>query len=69
MFRFYKTILDLKTRLQEQNLKKIHIFSLSLNWKKIHVSQNEFALKNEFFTEGIFLNRITFFESEYKYLI
>ena len=26
MFRFYKTILNLKTRLQEQNLKKILIF-------------------------------------------
>ena len=54
MFRFYKTILNLKNRLQEQNLKKIHIFSLSLNWKKIHVLQNEFALKNEFFYRGNF---------------
>ena len=26
MFRFYKTILNLKTKLQEQNLKKILLF-------------------------------------------
>ena len=26
MFRFYKTVLNLKTRLQEENLKKILIF-------------------------------------------
>ena len=64
MFRFYKTILNLKTRLQAQNLKKTLIFfSLSCkpvhllqNWieNKIHFLQNAFVLQNEHFYWVIF---------------
>ena len=52
MFRFYKTLLNLKTRLQEQNLKKILIFSLSFKpvqllqkyiENKIHLLLNGFV--------------------------
>ena len=53
MFRFYKNILKLKTRLQKQNLKKIHLFflynlSLFICYKtklkvKINILQNEFV--------------------------
>ena len=77
MFRFYKTILNLKTRLQEQNLKKILIFfhyHLNLficcktKLKIKFVLQNAFVLKNEFFYTVIFVNRIKFFEKGCKYL-
>ena len=45
MFRSYKTILNLKTRLQEQNLKKnTYIFSLS--FKPVHLWQNLIENKN-----------------------
>ena len=67
MFRFYKTILNLKTRLKEQNLKQILFFHYHLNllifcktklkikFIRIHVLQNAFVLQNEFFlTERIF---------------
>ena len=79
MFRFYKTILNLKSRLQEQNLKRVLTYIFSLSFKpvhllqnyvenKIHVLQNAFVLKNEFFYRGNFFNRIKFFERGYKYL-
>ena len=66
MFRYYKAILNLKTRLQERNLKKnTCIFSRSfkpvhllLNQieSKINLLHNEFVLQNEFFkTELNFL--------------
>ena len=56
MFRFYKAILNLKTRLQQQNL-KIYLYIFSLSFKpvhflqnkienKIHVLQNAFVLKD-----------------------
>ena len=46
MFRFYKTILNLKTRLQEQNLKK-NTYIFSLLFKPVHLLQNYF--KNEIY--------------------
>ena len=72
MFRFYKTILDLKTRLQEQNQKK-HFFLYHLNLFiccKIYLLQNEFVLQTiDFLTEWIFFNRIKLYERECKYLL
>ena len=70
MFRFYKNILNLKTRLLEQNLKKnSYIFSLSFKpvhllqneiENKIHVLQNEYFYRvNYFLTELNFLKRDT----------
>ena len=64
MIRFYKTTFNLKTRLQEQNLKKILIFyhyhlnlficcKTKLKMKFMH--HNAFVLKNEF------LYRVNFF--------
>ena len=72
MFRFYKTILNLKTRLQEQNLKKILIFFSLFHLlqngieNKIDLLQNAFVLQNEFFHSffTIFFNKIKFFESD-----
>ena len=67
MFRFYKTMLNLKTRLQEQNLRKILIFfNYHLNLficcktklKIKLVSQNVFVLKNEFFYTVIVLTEL-----------
>ena len=78
VFRFYKIILHLKTRLQEQNLKKARIF-FSLSFKSVHLLQNWIEKKfifyrvrlfhrMIFFTEWIFLNRINVFERGYRYL-
>ena len=72
MFGFYKTMLNLKTRLQEQNLKKIFIFfhyhlNLFICCKtKIYVLQNAFVLKlkNEFFYTAILFNRIKFLKGD-----
>ena len=75
MFRFYKTILNLKTRLQEQNLKRtLTFFSLSFklvhllqNWieNKIHLLQNAFVLQNEFFYRAnFFLTKLNFLKGD-----
>ena len=72
MFRFYITILNLKTKLQEQNLKKILIFSSLFHLlqngieNKIHLLQNAFVLQNEFFHSffTIFFNKVKFFERD-----
>ena len=62
MFRFYKTILNLKTRLQEQNLNKILSF-FSLSFKPVHLLQNKWMnIWMNIFTEWNFSNRIKFFE-------
>ena len=78
MFQFYKTILNLKTRLLEQNLKKKNIFfHYHLNLliccktklkKKIMFYKMRLFYRMNFFTERIFFNRIKFFEKGYKYL-
>ena len=78
MFRLYKTVLNLKTRLQEQNLKKILIFfhyrlNLIICCKtklKIEFIFYRMSLfyKWIFFTEWNFLNRFKFSEREYRYL-
>ena len=71
MFRFYKIILNLKTRLQEQNLKKILIFfhyhlNLFICCKtklKIKFMFTEcVCFKEWFFLQRDFFNRIKFFE-------
>ena len=79
VFRFYKTILNLKTRLQKQNLKKnIYIFfhyhlsllicgRTKLKIKFICYRMRLFYRMN-FFTERFFSNRIKFFGRGYKYL-
>ena len=63
VFRFYKTILNLKTRLQEQNPKKtyfvhfhLNLFICCKNWieNKIYLLQNAFVLQNEFFYRANF---------------
>ena len=73
MFRFYQTILNLKTRLKEQNLIKILMyFHYHLNLfvcyktklKIKYVLQNAFVLQNNFFAEWIFFNRIKFFQGD-----
>ena len=74
MFRFYRTILNLKTRLQEQNLKKnTYIFfhyhlSLFICCKTKLKIKFMFVLMNEFFCGENFFNRIKFIERGYKYL-
>ena len=65
MFRFYKTIFNLKTRLQEQNLKIILIF--------FHYHLNLFICcktkqKIKFMYYIMRINRIKFFEGGYKHL-
>ena len=79
MFRFYKTILNLKTRLQEQNLTKIRIFfHYHLNLFICCKTKSKIKLifywmrlfkQNDFFCRvKFFLNEIKFFERGYKYL-
>ena len=78
MFRFYKTILNLKTRLQEQNLKKILIFfhyhlNLFICCKtKLEIKFTFYRMRlfygMNFFTDWIFSDRIKFFERGYNCL-
>ena len=73
MFRFYKAILNLKTRLQEQNLKKILIFfhyhlnlficcKTKLKIKFIFYRMSLFYKQNEFFY------RVKFFLTELNFM-
>ena len=81
MFRFYKTILTLKTRSQEQNLKKkyfyffhyhLSLFSCSktkLKIKLIFYSMSLFKQNEYFYRVKFFFNRIKCYERGYKYLL
>ena len=73
MFRFYKAMLNLKTRLQEQNLKKILIiFHYHLNLficcktklKLKFVLQNVFVVNHDFFYTLIFLTELNFLKGD-----
>ena len=78
MFRFYKTMLNLKTRLQEQNLKQILIFfryhlnlficcKIKLKIKFMFYRMRLFYKMN-FFNRVDFFNRSKFSERECKHL-
>ena len=76
MFRFYKTILNLKTRLQEQNQKKMLIFfhyylNLFICWKTklkirfIFYRMSLFYKQNEFFYEcNFFLTELNLMKGD-----
>ena len=74
MFRFYKTIIILKTRLQEQNLKKILIFfhyhlNLLISCKtKLNIKFMFYRMRLFYRIKFLNFNRIKVFERGYKYL-
>ena len=72
MFRFYKTILNLKTRLQEQNLKKILIFfNYHLNLFiccKIKLKIKFIFYIMSFVFQSEFFYRVEFFLTESNFL-
>ena len=71
MFRFYKTILNLKTRLQEQNLKKALIF-LHYHSNLFICCKTELKIKFIFYRMHLFYRRIfllsDFFLTELHFL-
>ena len=65
MFRFYKTLLNVKTRLQEQNLKKILLF-FSLSFKLFICCITKLKIKLNFLKgdTNIYFEYITLFEKK-----
>ena len=72
MIRFYKTIVNLKNRLQELNLKKILLF-FSLSFKPVSCCKSKLKIKFIFYLMSLFKQdeyfyRVNFFLTELKFL-
>ena len=72
MFRFYKTMLNLKTRLQEQNLKQILIF-FHYHLNLFICCKTKLKIKFMFYRMRLFykinvFNRVNFFLTELNFL-